>query len=170
MEPNHPDESAASGGLEIDRRLRTKPARTRDYYPLLPNLLMRTEAAALREMAEAIMARPKCEPQVVFQVAGLHNHGYCRSIWDTPLRGGRLELVHNPDNPEDSWAVEVRFNYQIMGHAPADVAWVLGPLLADGMVADAWVIDPGNGYSWSMEVLLLGDAAWAVQETRRVEE
>jgi hypothetical protein len=123
--------------------------------------------AGLKDMFAAVQIQSDYEPGIVVQVAGLHDHRYRHSEWEVPIRGFPVQLEHNWLNEADPNAVEVRFNYQFMGHLPADVAAVLAPHLDQGKEGSAWVIDPGNGYSWSFEILILGWAAAAVQEARK---
>ena len=97
--------------LGIDAQLRTKPGRGRTYEPDWPNLLQRTETVGtpdLKAWARAVLEQPDGEPALVFQVAGMQDHRYHRTPWATPVRGSRVELLHNPENPADPDAVEVR--------------------------------------------------------------
>lgn len=99
-------------------------------------------------------------------VAGLQFYAYDRpdelreSTRLRPQPYERLQLVRSPENPYDSNAFEIWFkNGQFqLGHLPRHIAELVAPKFDEGSNLRAYALTGGNGRSWSVEVLLVGDA------------
>lgn len=103
------------------------------------------------------------EPWTATHVAGLQFYDYDRDDGlegrVRPAVGDRLHLVREPDNPHDPNAVEVWWRNQYkMGHLPRSLARLVAPEMDEGKPLRAYVWNGGDGYAWSVDVLLVGPA------------
>lgn len=104
------------------------------------------------------------DPVASCGVAGLQYYSYRRDDGlggrVSPQVGDRLVLVREPDNRHDRNAIEVWWrNEHRLGHLPRDVAAYVAGLLDAGQALRAYVLHPGNGTTWSLRVLMVGEAA-----------
>ncbi|WP_395454308.1 HIRAN domain-containing protein [Azospirillum melinis] len=84
-----------------------------------------------------------------------------------PPPGDRLTIMRRPENYADANACEVWWrNCFHLGHLPRGVAAELAPALDAGKGLRAYVIDPGDGSTWSVRLVLVGSAAEALHGRR----
>jgi len=112
------------------------------------------------------------EPSFVCGVAGLQFHDYFEDDGlggrIVPRAGDRLHTVRAPVKPYDGNAIEVWWrNQHRLGHLPRPVARALAAEVDAGSPLRAYVVAPGNGGSWSLRVLLVGEAVRALAPVRR---
>lgn len=69
-----------------------------------------------------------------------------------------LVMTRNPENPYDSNAIEVRYNGEMLGHIPKDLAAVISPKMASGDIFTAAVfavlISPENPRNPGLDILI----------------
>lgn len=105
------------------------------------------------------------------RAAGIQFYAYGRSDElggrIVPLVGDRLAVVRRPDNGADSAACELWWrNRHMMGHLPRTIAWCVAERVDLGESLRAYVLDSGDGSTWSMRVLLVGPACAALHGRR----
>lgn len=97
-------------------------------------------------------------------VAGLQYHDY--HAWDDilerrimPAAGDRVSLMRRPENRADVNAVEIWWrDGHHFGYLPREIAAVIAPEMDAGVALRAYIVDPGDGCPWSVQVLLVGPA------------
>ena len=82
--------------------------------------------------------------------------------------GDHLHTVWAPQNPYDGNAIELWWrNRHRLGHLPRTVAQALAPKIDEDLPLRAYVVEPADGGTWSLRVLLVGEAVHALAPIRR---
>ncbi len=102
-------------------------------------------------------------PYACLPIAGLQFYDY-DTVDDLigrirPVRGDRLQLVRQPDNPYDGNAIETRWRNGrlLLGHLPRDPAGQIAPLLDAGKAIRCYAMNSGDGSVWSVWALLVSE-------------
>lgn len=103
------------------------------------------------------------EPWTATHVAGLQFYDYDQDDGlegrVRPAVGDRLHLVREPKNRHDANAIEVWWrNEYKLGHVPRSIARLVAPEMDAGKPLRAYVWHGGDGYAWSVDMLLVRPA------------
>ena len=82
--------------------------------------------------------------------------------------GDHLHTVWAPQNPYDGNAIELWWrNRHRLGHLPRTVAQALASRIDEGLPLRVYAVEPADGGTWSLRVLLVGKAVRALAPIRR---